>query len=123
MEFIVDSAESLRELREPGRRRTVRRVRLGGPLTDDRLERRLNEAYFACGCDTGSIAVTLTLAACVAGGIITRLQGAFGPWHIAGYLAAAAVAGKTIGLAAARIRLRQIERRLRARLATSPHPS
>jgi hypothetical protein len=120
VELIVDSAESLRALREPGRRGTVRRVRLGGPLADERLEKRLNDAYFACGCDTGSIAVSLTLAACVAGGVVTHLHGAFGPWHIAGYLAAAAIAGKTLGLAAARIRLRRITRRLRARLAAPP---
>jgi hypothetical protein len=119
MELVVDSVEALRTLHEPGRRAMLRRVRLAGPLTDAVLENRLNSAYFACGCDTGSVAVGLTIIVCLVGGIATRLDGTFGPWHIVGYLAGAALIGKGVGLIAARIRLIHIERRLRARLVTA----
>ena len=78
-------------------------------------ERRLNSAYFDCGCQVGSVAVSLTLLACVVGGVLTGLTGLFGVWNILGYLASAALAGKALGLAIARIRLRRIERTLRAR--------
>ncbi|MGL5864323.1 MAG: hypothetical protein ACRCYX_00420 [Dermatophilaceae bacterium] len=117
MDYVVDSAETLRGLRSPGRRAVIRRVRLGGPLADASLEKRLNRAYFACGCDTGSVAVGMTLLVCVSGALTTGLGGAFGPWHIAGYLAGAALAGKAFGLAVARTQLRTVERQLAARLA------
>jgi hypothetical protein len=63
-------------------------------------------------------AVTVTLLACLAGGIATGLNGPLG-WHIAAYLAVAAFAGKDIGLAVARITLHRLESGVCARLAVT----
>ena len=115
--FVVDDAQSLSRLRNPSLRSTVRAISLAGPLLDPDLERRLNRAYFACGCESGSSAVAATLLVCVVGAIATGVDGLFGPWRILGYLVAAALVGKLAGLVAARVQVHLIERRLSQRLS------
>lgn len=77
-----------------------------------RLERRLNDWYFACGCEQGSVAVTVTLVACITLGMFHGFDGAFAWWRVAAYVLGAALVGKTVGLAYAKVRLRVTLRRL-----------
>ena len=117
MELTVEDRTTLARLRLPGTRSTVRRVRLQGALADPALERRLNAAYFACGCKSGSVAVTLTLAVSVLLGALQGFTGPWAPWRILVHLVAAAVVGKVAGLVAGRVELRRIYRRRDAALA------
>ncbi|MBO0901753.1 hypothetical protein J1G42_14290 [Cellulomonas sp. zg-ZUI222] len=116
MELIVEDLTTLARLRRPGTRSTIRRVRLHGALADPVLERRLNTAYFACGCKTGSAAVSLTMAVSVLLGILQGFAGPWALWRILLYLAAAALLGKAVGLVGSRVELRRIYRRLDAAL-------
>lgn len=115
MEFIVDSLASLEQLR--GGRSAIRRIRLAGPLADFSTERALNRAYFACGCEQGSVTVMAVLVASVLLGLIRGFDGAFAWWCILLYLAAAALIGKAAGLTIARLRLARLYSQLRSRAA------
>ena len=116
MEFTADSAAGLEDLRSRRIRQGVRRIRLAGPLADERAERAFNRAYFACGCELGSIAVMAALVGSLIAGLLLGFDGAFAWWRILIHLAAAAVVGKITGLAIARLRLRRLYRRLQARV-------
>jgi hypothetical protein len=115
MEFTADSAASLQELRSRKVRSRIRRIRLAGPLEDERAERAINRAYFACGCEHGSIAVMAVMVASLSSGVLLGFDGALAWWRILIYLAAAAFIGKMAGLALARVRLRRIYGELVAR--------
>ena len=119
MDMIVDNSATLADLRKPGVRLTIRRVRLAGPLADERTERALNRAFFACGCHEGSVAVlgTLILWLCLA--IPIGFATPFAWWSLPLYLAGAAFAGKLIGLGFARLQLRRIYRSLEIRADTT----
>ena len=113
MELILDSAASLDQLRHRGGK--FRRIRLAGPLADEAAERALNRAYFACGCEQAALAVMAVLAASAVLALSQGFDGPFAWWRILAYLAAAAIFGKAAGHALARLRLRQLRRRLHAR--------
>lgn len=104
-DFCVETSEQLAQVGKKQLDPAVRRIRLLGPLADERLERQINRAYFACGCETGSIAVMAALVTSVAGGFVFGFAGHFEWWRIIAYLAGAAFAGKLLGLATARIQL------------------
>jgi hypothetical protein len=116
-DLLVDGRDGLAELRRPGARATLRRIRLGGRLSDQTTEKALNAAFFSCGCEHGSVAVMLILAGSVAAGLTVGFTAAFTWWRIGIYLAVAAATGKAIGLTIARVRLRAILRRLDRALA------
>jgi hypothetical protein len=112
MEFVVDSPETLAQLRRPGTKAKTRRIRLRGPLADERIETALNDNYYACGCRQGSVAVMAALITSVALGITYGFEGPLIWWRIGLYMAGAALFGKLCGLAYSRIRLHSIYRQL-----------
>ena len=120
MEYIVDSLASLEQLRSG--KPAIRRIRLAGPLADEGTERALNRAYFACGCELGSVTVMAVLVASVLLGLLRGFDGALAWWCILLYLAAAALIGKAAGLTLARLRLAQLYSRLKSRAAPFPDP-
>lgn len=107
MKFVVDDAVSFTALQKRELPPDVTHVSLRGPFTDDRLERRVNSSYFSCGCEEGSVAVLLALFVSTFGAITSGLDGTFTWWRIVAYVGAAALGGKGLGLALARIRLRR----------------
>ena len=113
--LVLDRPGSLDRLRDPTTRLTTRHISLEGPFDDPPLERRLNAAYFACGCQTGSVAVLIVMLASVLGGLTQGFDGRLGWLWVALYVAGAAVAGKLAGLAIARLQLRSILRSLSQR--------
>ncbi|MGE5763863.1 MAG: hypothetical protein ACM3ZF_08320 [Mycobacterium leprae] len=117
----LDGSASLARLRAPSTRRTVRSIVVSdpdlAPPTRASLERRLNRWYFACGCEQGSVAVLLTLVAGIVGGLLHGFDGPLVWWRVMLYVVAAALAGKVLGLAYARLRLRSLCRRLEERFA------
>lgn len=115
MEFIIDSVASLDRLRSTGDRSAIGRIRLAGPLADDHDERALNQAYFACGCELGSLTVMATLVGSMVLGLLQGYDGALVWWRILLYLAAAAAIGKVAGLIIARFQLRRLYSKLRLR--------
>lgn len=108
--------DSLERLRASSTKRVIRSIAVVDPeLPTDaarRLERQLNRWYFACGCEQGSMAVLVTLLACSATGLVAGFDGPFEWWRIVGYVMAAALGGKALGLAYAKARLRGLYRRL-----------
>jgi len=108
--------ESLERLRASSTKRVIRSIAVVAPeLPTDaacRLERQLNRWYFACGCEQGSISVLVTLLACSTTGLVAGFDGPFEWWRIVGYVMAAALGGKALGMAYAKARLRGLYRRL-----------
>jgi hypothetical protein len=116
MDYLVDDLAALAHLRQPDVRATIRHIRLGGRLADEQIEKSLNDSYFACGCQQGSLAVIVTLVGSVALGLIFGFDGALIWWCIGLYLAGAALLGKLFGLGISRLRLHRIYRQLQSRL-------
>lgn len=114
MHYLISDTASLARLQQRTLPAGTTQLTLSGPFADDDLQRTLNSAYFACGCEEGSVAVLLALSVSVFGAATTGLDGSFAWWRIAGYLAVAALGGKGVGLALARVRLRRVLRRLSA---------
>jgi len=112
MELVVRDRTTLVELRQPGMKARIRRIKLEGPIADPTMERALNRAYFACGCEEGSVAVLMTLLTSLLLGVIGGFEGALAWWCIAIYLAVSALLGKAIGLMLSSLRLRRIWRSL-----------
>lgn len=110
--LVLDGPTSLDRLRDPTARLTARHISLEGPWGDPVLERRLNAAYFACGCQAGSVAVLITMLASVLAGLARGFDGRLGWSWVALYVVGAAAAGKLSGLAIARLQLRSILRTL-----------
>lgn len=114
----VVGLDSLERLRASSTKRVIRSIVVVAPeLPPDavrRLERQLNRWYFACGCEQGSMAVLGTLLSCLTIGICLGFDGALEWWRIALYMMAAALAGKALGLAYAKVRLRGLYRRIEA---------
>lgn len=78
-----------------------------------RWEARLLARYTACGCDTGAVAVLLALAGALVAGLASPNQPSWGGAGIALALClAAALVGKVVGIAVARLRLARDVRRL-----------
>lgn len=119
MQYLIDDSDSLAALRKRQLPAGSTRIVLGGPFANDDVERRLNRAYFACGCEEGSVAVLLALIASAFGAVTTGWDGAFTWWRIAAYVSVAALAGKGVGLAWARVRLGRVHRHLAAMAETS----
>lgn len=107
---------SLERLRASSTKRVIRSIVVVAPELPTgaarRLERQLNRWYFACGCEQGSMAVLVTLLACSTTGIFAGFDGPFEWWRIVGYVMAAALGGKALGIAYAKARLRGLYRRL-----------
>lgn len=114
--FELAGPDSLERLRASSTKRVIRSIAVVDPeLPTDaarRLERQLNRWYFACGCEQGSISVLVTLLVCSATGLAAGFHGSFEWWRIVGYVMAAALAGKALGLAYAKARLRGHYRQL-----------
>jgi hypothetical protein len=116
--------DSLHRLRAASTKRVIRRITVVDPALPPeaagRLERGLNRWYFACGCEQGSTVVLMTLLTCSATGLFTGFDGPFVWWRIVGYVMAAALVGKVLGLAYAKARLhglyRDLETHYRARV-------
>ncbi len=108
--------DSLERLRASSTKRVIRSIVVVAPeLPTDtvrRLERQLNRWYFACGCEQGSMAVLGTLLVCSTIGIFAGFDGPLEWWRIVGYMMAAALAGKALGIAYAKVRLRGLYRRI-----------
>ena len=108
--------DSLERLRASSTNRVIRSIVVVAPESPTdaarRLERQLNRWYFACGCEQGSMAVLVTLLACSTTGIFAGFDGPFEWWRIVGYVMAAALGGKALGIAYAKARLRGLYRRL-----------
>lgn len=108
--------DSFERLRASSTKRVIRSITVVAPeLPTDaarRLERQLNRWYFACGCEQGSLAVLVMLLACLTAGITAGFDGLFEWWRIVGYVMAAALGGKALGIAYAKARLRGLYRRL-----------
>jgi hypothetical protein len=116
--FEIAGPDSLDRLRASSTKQLFRSIAVVCPdLPADvilQLERQLNRWYFACGCQQGSFAVLATLLACTTTGLVAGFDGQLQWWWIVGYMMAAAVGGKSVGLAYARFRLRRLYRRLEA---------
>ena len=108
--FELAGPDSLERLRTSSTKRVIRSIVVVDPELPTgaarQLERQLNRWYFACGCEQGSMAVLVTLLACSAAGFVAGFAGPFEWWRIVGYVMAAALSGKVLGLAYARARLR-----------------
>lgn len=114
--FELAGPETLARLRGTPMKQNIRSITVvdsGLPADEARsLERQLNRWYFACGCEQGSLAVLLTLLTSVAAGLRAGFDGALAWWCIVGYVMAAALVGKVLGLLYAKTRLRGLYRRL-----------
>ena len=94
------------------------------PADRARWEERLTAAYAECGCHAGGAALLLALAAVATVGIASP-----GAWTWRGTLVAgaicmlAAVAGKLVGIAFARLRLRRDISRVGALLRPAAPPT
>jgi hypothetical protein len=115
MNATIEDADDLRLLRTRAVPDTAR-ISLAGPLADSGLERTINHTYGACGCEAGSVFVVAAVIGCAAGILRYGADGLLGWWHVVGYVVAAALAGKLLGIGVARVRLRraitELERRL-----------
>ena len=120
MEFTADGIAGLEELRSGRMSSRIRRIRLAGPLEDAGAEQAINRAYFACGCEHGSIAVVAALVFSLSSGVLLGFDGALAWWRILLYLAAAALIGKATGLALARVRFHRICGQLQRRMEFMP---
>jgi hypothetical protein len=122
--FELAGPESLARLRRASMKQCIRSIAVvDSNLPGDEaraLERRLNRWYFACGCEQGSIAVLLTLLTSVAAGLNAGFDGGLAWWCIVGYVMAAALVGKVLGLLYAKARLRGLYRRLERDYARGP---
>ena len=84
-----------------------------------RWERRLFTSYTACGCHAGGAAVLLALVALVVEAFVTHADLTWpGVVLRVGICLAAALAGKLIGIAGARLRLQYEIRRVRPLVRT-----
>lgn len=115
-ELELAGPDSLERLRASSTKRVIRSITVvDSELPTDaarRLEQQLNRWYFACGCEQGSMAVLVTLLVCSATGLVAGFDGPFEWWRIVGYVMAAALGGKALGLAYAKARLSGLYRRL-----------
>lgn len=121
MKYLIDDAASLAALTHRQLPFGITQITLGGPFADDDLQQQLNTAYFACGCEEGSIAILAALMVSVYGALTTGLAGPFSWWRIAVYLGIAALGGKVVGLGLARMRLHRLSRQLAAIRDRVPH--
>lgn len=123
--FELAGPEALARLRRAPMKQCIRSIAVvDSNLPDDEaraLERRLNRWYFACGCEQGSLAVLLTLITSVAAGLNAGFDGGLAWWCIVGYVMAAALVGKVLGLLYAKARLRGLYRRLDAHYRCGQH--
>ena len=114
--FELAGRDSLDRLRATSIKAISRRITVTDPTfspdTLAGLERSLNRWYFACGCEQGSVTVLLTLAASMAAGVVNNFDTPFEWWQIIGYLIAAGLVGKALGLTYAKLRLHGLYRYL-----------
>ena len=117
MDYQLKDIETLQKLRqERWLRSSIRRIKVtpNDSLQAKRIEKKLNRYYFACGCEEGSLAVFLTMSILFliwwSRGFVSFIRW----WKLAAIIAAAALAGKLIGLAVNRYRLKKMFRVLEA---------
>jgi hypothetical protein len=113
MKYIVSNREELAELRNATLKMSLRSIAIeSNAVQDARIEKQLNRHYFACGCQSGSVCVLLTLLVSVIVGFMYGFHGTMIWWRILIYMAVAAIAGKCIGLLWSYVRLRKLYRQL-----------
>jgi hypothetical protein len=113
MKYIVSNQEELAELRNATLKMSLHSIAIeSDAVQDSRLEKQLNRHYFACGCQSGSVCVLLTLLASAVAGLLYGFHGTFLWWKILIYLAVAAIVGKCLGLFWSHVQLHKIYRQL-----------
>lgn len=114
MEYVIDGRGALARLASDRTLKTrLRRIRIelaGGSLAE--WERQLNRHYFACGCETGSVAVVAVLLAGSTAWAAGLAPGLWRWWSAPAGLALAAILGKLAGLGVSRMKVRRLLRAL-----------
>lgn len=117
MKYILRSREELEELKKGNLRMSLRNISIeSDSIQDPQIEKRLNRHFFACGCQTGSVFVLLTLTVCLVIGFLFGFYGLFEWWKIMLYVAFAALIGKLLGLFWRLIQLRKLYKQLESLL-------
>ncbi len=121
MKYIICNQEDLAKLQNAHLKMSIRSIFIGhNDLQNSRIEKQLNRHYFACGCQSGSVAVLLTLFVSLLSGFKYGFDGPVLWWKILLYMAAAAIAGKAAGLLWSHLRLRSLYRQLFSLLPKQP---
>ena len=113
MEYTLNDLDSLQRLRnQKALKNSIRKIKVttNDALLSQTLEEKLNKYYFACGCESGAIAVSLTMFSYFLGWWSAGFTLFLGWWRMAGILLAAALAGKLVGLLINRYRLEKLFR-------------
>lgn len=112
MTYTINALSDFNKLRRRKDLKGFHRIALGGnlPFTNKtEIESKINDYYFACGCDTGAIVLAIALALFIISSAISYLMfNSLDPKMMtAGLLAVIAAAGlaKMIGIWAARKKL------------------
>ena len=113
MKYTICNREDLAKLKDANLKMSIRSILIGhNAVQNSRIEKQLNRHYFACGCQSGSVFVLLTLFVSLLSGFIYGFRGPVLWWKIMLYMAAAAVIGKAAGLLWSHLRLRSLYRQL-----------
>lgn len=117
MDYILNNMNSLQKLQyDRDLKNSIRRIRVntGDTFQAKIFELKLNKYYFACGCQSGTIAVYLSMLLC----FLLWWSPDFNPFvswlRIAIIIAISAFVGKLIGLLVSRYRLKKMFRVLEA---------
>ena len=122
MKYIIRNQEDLARLRNATLKMSLRSIVIeSSAVQNTRIEKQLNRYYFACGCQSGSVCVLLTLLVSVIFGFIYDFRGPMIWWKILIYMAISAITGKGIGLLWSYMQLRKLYRQLDPLLSSETH--
>ncbi len=111
MNYSVNNMDSLEKLRkDKSIKQSIRKVMLDIPDKNlvQRLERKLNKHYFACGCQEGAFSVYLALFGVILSCWLLHINIISSWWRILTVLAIAALFGKLFGLLLSSFKLKKI---------------
>jgi len=122
MKYIVKNLHDLAELKNANLKMSLRSIEIADiTLKEKGIEKQLNRHYFACGCQTGSLFVLVTMLTSIIAGVSFGFQGNLVWWKIMIYLAVAAIIGKSFGLLWSYIQLHKIYHTLSCQLTTGSY--
>ena len=124
MKYVLSNREELADLRNRNSnfKMSLRRIAIeSNTVQDKRIEKQLNKHFFACGCQSGSVFVLITLISSLIIGLMYGFHGILIWWKILIYMSIAAIVGKCLGLLWSHMHLRRIYKQLNIMLPPKAH--
>lgn len=127
MEFVIKDKKDLARLRnDPTIKRSYRRIKItlaAGWEIPEKLQQRINKAYFSCGCASGAIAVYVAILSMILCWLLLPSLVSWSWWLVLTIIFLASIIGKVIGIVLSRYKLKLALLELEPLLASSPPQS